>query len=240
MSFGANPKNTYNLRSKSTTANSAAAVTGASSARITSSTETSGCKQQQQSSNKATVKQQQVTANSTPVSHSELVFKSETKSELKVSVSVAENSFFESPQPSAYLNVYNVKSQSSPVELKIKRISSSPSLLEQFSVNLQLKSEGGDIEKFGESLFHEQSVFSESSPVSSSVLSAASLSSSGSSSSISSEGALSDPSLEMATNTLMPAVFNGLHTEYAEAWSKDVENWYAYKKLDDAGRIGLM
>jgi len=44
----------------------------------------------------------------------------------------------------------------------------------------------------------------------------------------------------MATNTLMPSAFNGLHTEDSEAWIKDVENWCAYKKLDDAGRIGLM
>src|SRR6267154_4767448 len=145
MSFGANPKNTYNLRSKSTTANSAAAVTGASSARITSSAEASGCRQQQQSSNKVTVKQQQVTAHSTPVSHSELIFKSETKSELKVSVSVAESSFFVSPQPSAYLNVDSEKSQNSSVELKIKRSLSSPGLLEQLSENLKLTSEKGEL-----------------------------------------------------------------------------------------------
>ena len=41
-------------------------------------------------------------------------------------------------------------------------------------------------------------------------------------------------------NGLMPGPFHGLSTEDAEQWLKDIEHWCAYRKLDDAGSIGVI
>lgn len=44
----------------------------------------------------------------------------------------------------------------------------------------------------------------------------------------------------MSSMALMPGNFHGLMNEDAESWFRDLEHYCAYKKLDDAGRIGLV
>ena len=45
---------------------------------------------------------------------------------------------------------------------------------------------------------------------------------------------------DMAVNSLMPEVFHGLQSEDAEGWLRDVQHWCAYRKLDDAGSLGVV
>jgi len=219
MSKGANPTNSYNLRSKDASGVLATAASTGASAQTTSS--------------EVTVSNKQQISSKTKVNQEETIFKSETKLPLVINVSFASGSLYESPQPSSYLDIEEVKSKTLQQEFKLKRVSSSPSLLEHCDTKLEFKSEAGSFEHLGESVFQGENLSSASS-------SSSSVSNLSSSSSSSVTELDSDSSGDMATNALMPVVFLGLHTEDAGAWIRDVENWCAYKKLDDAGRIGLM
>ena len=43
----------------------------------------------------------------------------------------------------------------------------------------------------------------------------------------------------MTSTTLMPSKFNGLSSENKEQFLNDIVNYCAFKKLGDAGRVGL-
>lgn len=50
----------------------------------------------------------------------------------------------------------------------------------------------------------------------------------------------SEDELTMASAALMPSKFHGLSSEDATNWFRDLEHYCAYKKLDDAGKVGLV
>ena len=50
----------------------------------------------------------------------------------------------------------------------------------------------------------------------------------------------SDSDTVMASSILMPPKFHGLSEEDAAVWFRDLQNYCAYKHLDEAGRLGLI
>jgi hypothetical protein len=161
-------------------------------------------------------------------------------SEVKVNLPISSESLssLESKESKPLTSHFYAKTSQtfSPRELKPSSYEVSQS---QFSFNTNTKSESlptspiriFDSPKFGTATTTTSPVESDSSD---------SVSNHTDSEDSSSNHSDSEDEFSMAATALLPVHFHGLQSEDSESWFRDLQHWCAYKKLDEAGKLGLV